>query len=53
MKRSRRRKFLLLALVGVPVLIVVVLVLYLAFGDLGRHRGLVEDLVTDALGRRH
>ena len=35
-----------------PLTVVVALILYLAFGDLGRHRGLVENLVTDALGRR-
>jgi uncharacterized protein involved in outer membrane biogenesis len=52
MKRPGRRKLLLLAVVAVPVTLLVVLALYLAFGDLGRHRGLVEDLVTDLLGRR-
>jgi uncharacterized protein involved in outer membrane biogenesis len=52
MKRSRRRRYLLLTVAGVPLTFVVALILYLAFGDLGRHRGLVENLVTDALGRR-
>jgi len=52
MKRSRRRRFLLLALVGVPLSLVVILVLYLAFGDLGRHRGVVEELVSNVLGRQ-
>ena len=52
MKRSRRRRIVLFAVAGVPLVLVGILVLYLAFADLGRHRGLVEDLVTDVLGRR-
>ena len=52
MKRSRRRRILLLVVGGAPLSLVVVLVLYLAFADLGRHRGVVEDLVSGALGRQ-
>jgi uncharacterized protein involved in outer membrane biogenesis len=48
-----RRKILigLTIVVGVPLLVTMVAVLYLNFADLSGWRGTVEDLATDALGR--
>ncbi len=48
-----RRKLLIAAVVvaGIPVVVIGAVLLYLRFGDLSRHRGTVERLVSDALGR--
>jgi len=50
-----RRRVLWITLgtvVGVPLLAVLAIVVYLQFGDLSRHRVAVEDLLSEALGRR-
>jgi hypothetical protein len=48
-----RRKILvgLAIVVGALLLAVIAAVLYLHFGDLGRHRGALEQLASDAIGR--
>jgi uncharacterized protein involved in outer membrane biogenesis len=48
-----RRKILIAftVVIGIVVLTVSVVVLYLFLGDLGRHRGTVERLLSNALGR--
>ena len=45
-----RRKILIAlgVLIGIVVLAVTVGLLYVLYGDLSRHKGIVEDLVSDA-----